>query len=73
MAARGAVLALPVVASASVQQGALTTLPSPLAHVIEFAQDFFAVQFPPKHDGLRWIEVKDPRSRKTDKLQWSRR
>ena len=30
---------------------------------------YFQEHFAPVQDGLRWIEVSDPRSRRTDKLQ----
>ena len=43
-------------------------MPRPLVEAATFVKDALAAQFPPVHEGLRWIEVEDPRSRRSDKL-----
>lgn len=48
-------------------------LPAPAAEFMRSASDSVALFFAPKRDGLRWIEVADPRSRRGDKLQTARR
>lgn len=40
----------------------------PFASVVITMRDTFTVHFPPVREGLRWIEVADPRSRRADKL-----
>jgi hypothetical protein len=48
-------------------------LPAPAAEFMRSASDSVALFFAPKRDGLRWIEVADPRTRRGDKLQTARR
>lgn len=50
---------------------ALRTLPSPIATPIRAAMDGLVVATAPRRDGLRWIDVEDPRTRKADKLPTS--
>lgn len=55
--------------------GAATSavLPAPVARAFASAHEYLRIQFAPVRDGLRWIEVDDPRSRRGDKMQTSRR
>lgn len=48
-------------------------LNGPAAEFMRSATDSMALIFAPKREGLRWIEVDDPRSRRGDKLQTARR
>lgn len=48
-------------------------LPAPAAEFMRSASDSVALFLAPKRDGLRWIEVADPRTRRGDKLQTARR
>lgn len=48
---------------------ALGSALKPVRQVAGSLGDFFSVQFAPVQDGLRHIEVRDPRSRRGDKLQ----
>ena len=54
-------------------QAAVVMMAPPLAGVVRHAHEFFLVQMAPEREGLRWIEVADPRSRRGDKLQIARR
>ena len=42
--------------------------PKPVVQVAISIRDSLAVHFAPVHEGLRWIEVKNPRSRRGDRL-----
>lgn len=44
----------------------------PFKAVVTVVHDRFAVSFAPRREGLRWIEVSDPRRRRSDKLDGSR-
>jgi hypothetical protein len=48
-------------------------LPAGLEPTARAGLDYIALLTAPRRDGLRWIEVSDPRLRKADKLQTSRR
>lgn len=48
-------------------------LNGPAAEFMRSATDSMVMIFAPKREGLRWIEVNDPRSRRGDKLQTARR
>lgn len=50
-----------------------SVLPAPMARAFASAHEYLRVQFAPIREGLRWIEVEDPRSRRGDKLQTTRR
>jgi DNA-binding XRE family transcriptional regulator len=50
---------------------AVRALPSPIATPIRAAMDGLVAVTAPRRDGLRWIEVEDPRTRKADKLPTS--
>jgi hypothetical protein len=43
-------------------------LPRPIVRLAESVKTYFQVHFAPVHDGLRWIDVDNPRSRRGDKL-----
>jgi Helix-turn-helix domain len=47
---------------------AIALLPVPIAGPVRAGFDYFVGLTRPSRDGLTWIEVSDPRSRKTDKL-----
>ena len=53
----------------SVLAAAVAQLPPGMARIVRGAQDYVAVQLAPIRDGLRWIDVPDPRSRRGDKLR----
>jgi hypothetical protein len=48
-------------------------LPEPVAKVVRPAANALIVHLAPWRDGMRWIEVGDPRLRKTDKLRQASR
>lgn len=48
-------------------------MPPPMARAVTRMHEYLRLQLAPVRDGLRWIEVDDPRSRRGDKLQTSRR
>lgn len=43
-------------------------LPDPMSHGLRSVHDYLLIRFAPEREGLRWIEVDDPRARRTDKL-----
>ena len=47
---------------------AQSNFPGPVASMVRTTNDFILYYTSPRRDGLRWIEVEDPRSRRTDKL-----
>jgi hypothetical protein len=53
----------------SALQAAFDHVPRPVARMAGSVRQFFQVQFAPVHEGMRWIEVDDPRRRRGDKLQ----
>ena len=55
-------------AQTSVIEAAMGKLPAPIAKVIRHAQDTVLVSVSRKFEGLTWIDVDDPRSRRSDKL-----
>lgn len=52
---------------------AVSALPEPVARVVRPAANALIVHLAPWRDGMRWIEVGDPRLRKTDKLRQAAR
>ncbi len=50
-------------------EAASASVPEPLAQFARGAREFILHQVAPSRDGLRWIEVDDPRSRRGDKLR----
>jgi hypothetical protein len=73
LAGLGAAAALALFAWSSMLQTAVVKLAPPAAGAMRYAYEFVLVQMAPQRDGLRWIEVADPRSRRGDKLQIARR
>jgi len=58
-----------LVTQTSVLEAAVAKLPPSVARVIRGAQNYVIVQLAPVRDGMRWIDVPDPRTRRSDKLQ----
>ena len=56
-------------ASGFMLQAAMTILPAPIAQVVRSASDAVLVGFSHKFEGMAWIDVDDPRSRRSDKLR----
>jgi hypothetical protein len=48
-------------------------LPDPIKSSVYGGIEFILLQTAPRRDGLRWIEVSDPQTRKADKLQAAQR
>jgi hypothetical protein len=57
-----------LVTQTAVLEAAVARLPPSVARVVRGAQNYVIVRFAPVRDGLRWIDVPDPRTRKGDKL-----
>jgi len=57
----------------AVLEAAVSKLPPSVARIVRGAQNYVIVQLAPVRDGLRWIDVPDPRSRKGDKLHTAAR
>jgi hypothetical protein len=53
----------------TVLEAAVAHLPSPVKRIVQGAQNYVIVQLAPVRDGMRWIDVPDPRTRRGDKLQ----
>ena len=53
----------------AVLEAAVAKLPPSVARIVRGAQNYVIVQFAPVRDGLRWIDVPDPRTRRSDKLR----
>jgi hypothetical protein len=47
---------------------AIALLPRPAGHAVRAVLDYVVLLTAPRREGLRWIEVSDPRLRKADKL-----
>ncbi len=47
---------------------AVAYLPQPVGAALVQTREFVLLQLAPERDGMRWIEVDDPRSRRADKL-----
>jgi helix-turn-helix protein len=60
---------LVLLTQSSVLEAAVSQLPPRMARIVRGAQDYVTVQLAPVRDGLRWIDVRDPRSRRSDKLR----
>ena len=54
-------------------QAAVSGLPSPLSSAFRKVEDYMLRSMAVEKNGMTWIEVSDPRSRKTDKLPSPRR
>lgn len=72
LAGLGAAAALASLVWSSMLQGAIVMLAPPLAGAVRHVRELIVVQMAPEREGLRWIEVADPRSRRGDKLQIAR-
>lgn len=59
--------------SSNTLQAAVSSLPRPVAGVFRSVEDYVLRSMATEKNGLVWIEVSDPRSRKTDKLPSPRR
>ncbi len=69
----GLAVGLPVAAAAALSQSAFvaaatTHLPGPVASIIRSSHDFLIHRFASTREGMRWIDVDEPRARRTDKL-----
>lgn len=53
----------------SALEGAARRLPPPFLGMVRSAQEYLLLKMAPRREGMRWIEVDDPRARRTDKLQ----
>jgi hypothetical protein len=53
----------------TVLEAAVAQLPPSMKRFVRGAQNYVIVRFAPVRDGLRWIDVPDPRTRRGDKLQ----
>jgi hypothetical protein len=58
-----------LITQTSVLEAAVAKLPPSMVRIVRGAQNYVIVQMAPVRDGLRWIDVPDPRSRRGDKLQ----
>ena len=52
---------------------AISLLPDPAGTALRGGLDYLVLVTAPRREGLRWIEVGDPRLRKADKLQTTTR
>lgn len=50
-------------------QAAFAHVPRPVARMTQEVRQYFQERFAPVREGLRWIEVDDPRRRRGDKLR----
>ncbi len=48
---------------------AVNALPGPISRPIRSGLDYLLLQSAPRRDGLRWVEVADPRLRKSDRMR----
>jgi hypothetical protein len=58
-----------LVTQTSVLEAAVSQLPGPMKRFVRGAQNYVIVSLAPVRDGLRWIDVSDPRTRRGDKLR----
>jgi hypothetical protein len=58
-----------LITQTTVLEAAVSQLPPSMKRFVRGAQNYVIVRFAPVRDGLRWIDVTDPRTRRTDKLQ----
>ena len=58
-----------LITQTAVLEAAVSQLPPSMKRIVRGAQNYVIVQFAPVRDGLRWIDVPDPRTRRSDKLQ----
>ena len=60
---------LVLLSQTSVLEAAVAKLPPSVARIVRCAQDYVTLQLAPLRDGMSWIDVSDPRSRRSDKLR----
>ena len=60
---------LVLLSQTSVLEAAVAKLPPSVARIVRGAQDYVTLQLAPLRDGMSWIDVSDPRSRRSDKLR----
>lgn len=65
------VLALLYLLNGPLFHGVISSIPAAFVHMLKSGRDQLTVYWAPVRDGLRWIEVDDPRQRRGDKLQIS--
>lgn len=58
-----------LVTQTAVLEAAVSQLPPSMKRIVRGAQNYVIVRLSPVRDGLRWIDVPDPRTRRGDKLQ----
>lgn len=58
-----------LITQTAVLEAAVSQLPPSMKRIVRGAQNYVIVRLAPVRDGLRWIDVPDPRTRKGDKLQ----
>jgi hypothetical protein len=58
-----------LVTQTAVLEAAVSQLPPSVKRIVRGAQNYVIVRLAPMRDGLRWIDVPDPRTRRSDKLQ----
>jgi len=62
-------LSLPLFVLLFFHASILQVIAQPFSSAVGYVSVYFQEHFAPVQDGLRWIDVNDPRSRRTDKLQ----
>lgn len=58
-----------LITQTAVLEAAVSQLPPSMKRFVRGAQNYVIVRMAPMRDGLRWIDVPDPRTRRGDKLQ----
>jgi hypothetical protein len=58
-----------LITQTAVLEAAVSQLPPSMKRIVRGAQNYVIVRLAPVRDGLRWIDVPDPRTRRSDKLQ----
>lgn len=58
-----------LITQTAVLEAAVSQLPPSMKRFVQGAQNYVIVRFAPVRDGLRWIDVPDPRTRRGDKLR----
>jgi hypothetical protein len=58
-----------LITQTAVLEAAVSQLPPSMKRFVRGAQNYVIVRLAPVRDGLRWIDVPDPRTRRSDKLQ----
>lgn len=58
-----------LITQTAVLEAAVSQLPPSMKRIVRGAQNYVIVHLSPVRDGLRWIDVSDPRTRRSDKLR----